>query len=128
MDTWYIYAYVDLPYDDDNPRASANIEKYLDYAEREEFDLVYRKYTRNEDGIEVVRLFLTQDTYIPVTGDLIEGGESDEILFEPDEPDDDPNDWVKPLITMGADLVDAFFDFRRGRLKPLPNPLKGVST
>ncbi len=59
------------------------------------------------------RIFVTKDTHIKVIGNIIEGGEPDEILFEPDEIDEDPNEWADELINpdFGTWVEYAGFDF-----------------
>ncbi len=128
MDTWKFYATVVLIRDD-------TIDGYIEDVESMGFELD-RDEDIIKDGQTFARMTFVTDTDIRVTGRETDGGEPDEIVFEPDDIDEDPNEWADPLITMGAELEDAWFDFddydldddyyRRGRLKPLPNPLKGI--
>ena len=122
MDTWKFYAVVELIFD-------STVDGYIEYAESEGFELDRMEHFV-ENGWTFARMTFSTDTDIEVTGREVEGGEPDDIRFEPDEIDEDPNEWADVLNTMGADVMDAWFDFdlRRGRLKPLTNPLKGVPT
>ena len=92
------------------PYVDEAIDEYIEYAESEGFDL-YRDVERvvRYEGI-IARMTFTTDTGIKVTGNDIEGGEPDEILFEPDEIDKDPSEWADVLNTMGAEVIDAWFD------------------
>lgn len=104
MDTWIFYAEVTMPYND------KAIDEYIEYAESEGFDLFRDvERTTESDGV-IARMAFTKDTGIEVTGDDIEGGEPDEILFEPDDLDEDPNEWADVLNAMGADVTDAWFE------------------
>lgn len=94
---WISYAVVKIP--------CKAITEYIDYAESEGYDL-YREAER--DGIAV--LHFEKYTGIEATGADIDGGEPDEILFEADDPDEDPYEWADVLDTMGAEVIDAWFD------------------
>lgn len=100
---WNIYAEIIMPYDD------ATVDKYIDYAEARGFSLCHDVKRIDEPDGAIAWMMLSANTGIEVTGNDVEGGEPDEILFEPDDLNEDPHKWADVLNRRGAEVIDAWF-------------------
>lgn len=120
-DTWIFYARVALS---DTP---AKVWDYIEYAEHEGFTVLYTCHKDEDDGTRTAGVLFSKNTDIIVTGTHYRD-RYNELQFEPDELDEDLKEWIDPLNLKGITIEDAWFglNFRRGRLKPLTNPLKGI--